>query len=75
MKNVFLSLISKHLQEIPIFDGHHRIPYTQIHGYRHQNRDSTYDRAHVMTKYVNSYISIAGILKWCHKTRLRGENN
>ena len=30
------------------------------HGYRHQNRDSSYSRAQVMAKYV---ISMAAILK------------
>ena len=52
-----LSLISKYLQDIYILDGHHCIPHTQNHGYRHKNRDLSY--AKVMAKYV---ISMAAIL-------------
>ena len=43
----------------PHFYGHYWIPHTQKHGYRHQNRDSSYYRAQVMAKYV---ISMAAIL-------------
>ena len=37
-----LYLISKYLQDIHILYGHYRIPHTQKHGYRHQNRDSSF---------------------------------
>ena len=39
--------------------GHYLIPHTQKHGYRHQNRDSSFARGQVMAKYV---ISMAAIL-------------
>ena len=43
----------------PHFYGHCWIAHTQMHGYRHQNRDSSYARAQVMARYV---ISMAAIL-------------
>ena len=52
-------LISKYLRDIHIFHGHYWIPRTQKHGYRHQNRDSSYARDQVIAKYV---ISMAAIL-------------
>ena len=54
-----LSFFSKYLQDIHILDGHHWIPHTQNHEYRHQNRDLSYVRAKVIVKYV---ISMAAIL-------------
>ena len=42
------------------------------HGYRHQHRDPSCATAHFLAKYVISYIFMTAILKWCHKTRLRG---
>ena len=54
-----LSLISWYLRDIHILYGHYWIPRTQKHGYRHQNRDSSYARAHVIAKYV---ITMAAIL-------------
>ena len=42
------------------------------HGYRHQHRVPSCATAHFLAKYVISYIFMTAILKWCHKTRLRG---
>ena len=54
-----LYLLSKYLQDIHILYGHYWIPHTQKHGYRHQNRESSFARGQVMAKYV---ISMAAIL-------------
>ena len=51
-----LSLISKYLRDIYILYGHYWIPRTQKHGYRHQNRDSSYARAQVIAKHVISMV-------------------
>ena len=57
-----LSLISKYLRDIHIFYGHYWIPRTQKHGYRHQNRDSSFARAQVIAKYVISMAAILNVL-------------
>ena len=54
-----LYLISEYLQDMHILYWHYWIPHTQKHGYRHQNRDSSFARGQVMAKYV---ISMAAIL-------------
>ena len=58
-----LSFISKYLRDIHIFYGHYWIPRTQKHGYRHQNRDSSYARAQVIAKYVISMAAILNVSK------------
>ena len=56
-----LSLISKYLHDIHILYGHYWIPHIRKHGYRHQNRDSSYARTQVMTKFVISKAAILNV--------------
>ena len=59
IKNGVFNVNFKISKRHPHFYGHYWIPRTQKHGYRHQNRDSSYARAQVIAKYV---ITTAAIL-------------
>ena len=52
----------KSLSDIHIFYGTIGFLIPEKHGYRHQNRDSSYARAQVMAKYVISMAAILNVL-------------
>ena len=62
MKNVFY-IQYRNIYKTQTFcmSTHYWIPRTQKHGYRHQNRDSSYARAQVIAKYVISMSAILNV--------------